>query len=112
MPRMGVCDQIKKALQDIVAPELQAIRGDIRVLDQKIDNVDARLTVRIDALAAQMASRRAELLAEMRRIDSRIDSVDRRIDSVEHRIDGVDRQLGTALDVRERLAALEARRPA
>ena len=112
MTRMGVYDQIKKALQDIVAPELQAIRGDIRLLDQKIDNVDARLTVRIDALSAQMTSHRAELLAEIRRVDSRIDSVDRRIDSVDHRIDSVDRELRTALDVRERLAALEARRPA
>jgi prefoldin subunit 5 len=104
MMRMGVYDQMKKALQDIIAPELQAIRGDIRVLDQKIDNLDARLTVRIDALGAQIASHRAELLAEIRRVDSRIDSV-------EHRIDSVDRQLHTALDVRERLAALEARRP-
>ncbi len=45
-----------------------------------------------------MASHRAELLAEIRRVDNRIDSVDR--------------ELRTALDVRERLAALEARLPA
>ena len=98
MTRMGVYDQIKKALQDIIAPELQSIRGDIRVLDQKIDNLDARLTVRIDALGAQLTSHRAELLAEIRRVDNRIDSVER--------------EIRTALDVRERLAALEARRPA
>jgi hypothetical protein len=105
MARMGVYDQIKKALQDVVARELHAIRGDIRVLDQKIvalhrkiDNVDARLTVRIDALGAQLTSYRAEPLAEIRRVDGRIDSIDR--------------ERRTALDVRERLAALEARRPA
>ena len=64
----------------------------------------SRLNTRIDALAAQMtsfrgemASHRAELLAEIRRVDNRIDSVDR--------------ELRTALDVRERLAALEARLP-
>ena len=109
MVAMGVYDQIKKAFQDIVAPELHALRGDIRVLDQKIialdqkfdqkiDAVDSRLTIRIDALAAQIASSKAELFSEIRWVDNRIDSVDR--------------ELRTAIDVRERLAALEARLPA
>ena len=60
--------------------------------------MDSRLTIRIEALAAQIASSKAELLAEIRRVDNRIDSVDR--------------ELRTAIDVRERLAALEARLPA
>ena len=37
-----------------------------------------------------------ELISEIRRVDARID--------------GVDRELSTAIDIRERLAALEARR--
>jgi hypothetical protein len=109
MVAMGVYGQIKEAFQDIVAPELHALRGEIRVLDQKIialdqkfdqkiDGVDSRLTIRIDALAAQIASSKAELLSEIRRVDNRIDSVDR--------------ELRTAINVRERLAALEARLPA
>lgn len=48
-------------------------------MDQKIDNLDARLTSRIDG--------------------------------VDTRIEGVDQQLRVAIDIRERLAALEARRP-
>src|SRR5947208_17066592 len=103
MTAVGVYDQIKTAFQDIVAPELHALRGDIRVLDQrvvsldqKIDGVDARLTVKIDALRTETVSLKAELLAELRRLDVRID--------------GVDRELRTAIDIRERLAALEARR--
>jgi hypothetical protein len=39
---------------------------------------------------------KAELLSEIRRLDARID--------------GVDRELRAAIDIRERLAALEARR--
>jgi hypothetical protein len=50
-----------------------------------------------------MLSMKAELLAEIRRVDARIDGVDARID-------GLDRELRTAIDIRERLAALEARR--
>lgn len=90
MARMGVYDQIKKAFQDIIAPELRELRGDIQRLEQKIDGVDTRLSTKIDSL-------RAELLAAIRRLDARID--------------GMDRELRTAIDIRERLAALEARRP-
>ncbi len=67
------------------------LRGEIRRLDQKIDGVDQRLAQKIDGL-------RAEMVSEMRRFDSRID--------------GLDREVRTAIDIRERLAALEARRPA
>jgi hypothetical protein len=85
MNSMGVYDQVKAAFQDIIAPELHAVRGDIRVLDQRIVGLDQK----IDSL-------RHELVSEIRRLDARID--------------GVDRELRTAIDVRERLAALEARR--
>jgi hypothetical protein len=118
MSAVGIYDQIKRAFQDLVAPELHALRGDIRVLDQKIagvdarfdsldqrfdgldqkiDAVDARLSIRIDALRTETVSMKGELLAEIRRLDTRMD--------------GMDRELRTAIDVRERLAALEARRP-
>ncbi len=40
MAAMGVYDQIKTAFQDIIAPELHALRGDIRLVDQKIDGMD------------------------------------------------------------------------
>src|SRR5947208_13922243 len=103
MRAVGVYDQIKKAFQDIIAPELHALRGDIRVLDQKIvgldqkiDGVDARLTVKIDGLRTETVSLKGELIAEIRRLDTKID--------------GVDRELRTAIDIRERLAAPEARR--
>ena len=103
MMAMGVYDQIKAAFQDIIAPELHALRGDIQrvdqkigAVDQKIDGVDARLSIKIDGLRTEMLSMKGELLAEIRRLDTRID--------------GVDRELRTAIDIRERLAALEARR--
>src|SRR5438093_4732736 len=114
MSAVGVYDQIEKAFQDIVAPELHALRGDIRVLDQrivgldqkidgvdqrlseKIDGVDARLATKIDGLRSETVSMKAELLAEIRRLNTPMD--------------GIDRERRTALDIRERLAALEARR--
>jgi hypothetical protein len=96
MSRTGVYDQIKRAFQDLIAPELHAIRGDLRLLDQKIDGVDARFTTKIDALDQKIDWVKGELLSEIRRVDTRID--------------GLDREVRTAIDIRERLAALEARR--
>ena len=109
MTTMGVYDQVKKAFQDIIAPEIHELRGEIRRLDQKIDDVDARLNIKLGALDNKIDNMdqrltikidgfRSEMVSEMRRLDSRID--------------GLDREVRTAIDIRERLAALEARRPA
>jgi hypothetical protein len=51
--------------------------------------VDDKLTSRIDSI-------RNEMISEIRRLDVRID--------------GMDRDLQAAMDIRERVAALEARR--
>lgn len=72
MVRVGVYDQIKKAFQDLIAPELHAIRGDIRLLDQKIDGVDARL-------AAQIGGVDARLTTKMDALDQKIDGLDARL---------------------------------
>jgi hypothetical protein len=96
MAAVGIYDQIKTAFQDIIAPELHALRSDTQRLDQKIDGIDARFITKIDALRTETVSMKAEVLAEIRRLDARIDAVDR--------------ELRTAIDIRERLAILEARR--
>jgi cell division septum initiation protein DivIVA len=103
LKRVGLYDQVESAFQDIIAPELHAIRDDRQRLDQKIDGVDARLTTKVDSLRSEigslrteMGSMKGELVAEIRRVDARID--------------GMERELRTAIDIRERLAALEARR--
>ena len=80
MASMGVYHQIKQAIQDLIVPELHALRA------------------QIDSLRTETISMKAELIAEIRRLDAHID--------------GMDRELRTAIDIRERLAALEARRPA
>ena len=103
MRRVGIYDQIKSAIQDVVAPalhelrgEIHAMRGEIRGEMQAMRAGIERVDEKVDSLRAEMGYMKGELVAEIRRLDTRID--------------GVDRELRTAIDIRERLAALEARR--
>lgn len=68
---MGVYEQIKQAFQDVIAP----------ITSQRLDG-------KIDSLKAEMVS-------EIRRLDTRLDSLER--------------ELELAIEIRERLAALEAK---
>ena len=99
MSRVGVYDQIKTAFQDLVAPALHELRGDMQGIRGEMEAIRAdirRVGGKVDSLQAQMGSMKNELISEIRRVDIRIDSVDR--------------ELRVAIDIRERLAALEARR--
>ena len=85
---MGVYENVKRALQDIVAPEIKALRVEIKRLDEKIESLSRGIGDKINSL-------RNELLAEIRRVDGRIDSFDS--------------HLQVAMDIRERLAKVEAK---
>ena len=127
MWRMGFYDQFKKAFQDIVAPEIHALRGDIQrldgrmaALDAKIDGVEGRLDGKIVALDAKIGGVEGRLDGKIAAVDAKLGSIRTEMGSLKNelvseirrldtRIDGVDRELRTAIDVRERIAALEAR---
>ena len=85
---MSVYEQVKQALQDVVAPELKSIQVEIRRLDSRVDSLRAEMTSEISSL-------KTVLISEIKRIDSKIDSLDDKID--------------TAIQIRERLASLEAK---
>ena len=60
MRRVGIYEQIKSAIQDVVAPalhelrgEMQAMRADIPRLDQKIDYMKGELVAEIRRLEAR-----------------------------------------------------------
>lgn len=103
---MSVYEQVKQALQDVVAPELRELRSEIKRLDEKIstqikaldDKIGVeikRLDEKIDGLDDRIGSVKTEIVTEIKRLDEKIDRVDEKID--------------TAMQIRERLAALEAK---
>ena len=72
----NIYESVKKALQDIVAPELRALQVEIKRLDEKIDNVNEKVTILRDEvrslkeefrLAIDMHERIATLEAKINR---------------------------------------------
>jgi hypothetical protein len=73
---MGLYDQIKTAFQDVIAPELHVLRGDIQRLDQKIDQKIVSLDQKIDQ----------KIMSLDQKIDQKIVSLDQKIDAVDARL--------------------------
>jgi len=95
---LNIYQTIKQVVQDAVAPEIQGLKGEIHGLKGEIQGVRGEirgLSNRIDSLE--------------KRLDNRIDGLEKRMDEFSKRMDGFERQLEIALDVRERLAAVEAK---
>ncbi|TVM04045.1 MAG: hypothetical protein CV087_02315 [Candidatus Brocadia sp. WS118] len=78
---MSVYEQVKQALQDVVAPELKSLQVEIKSLRSE--------------MTTEIKSLRSEVATEIKRLDSKIDSLEDKID--------------VAIQIRERLAALEAK---
>ena len=85
---MSVYEQVKQALQDVIAPELKSIQTEIKSFRSEMVSELKRVDDRINSL-------KSEITTEINRLDSKIDSLDDKID--------------TAIQIRERLASLEAK---
>ena len=79
---------LKQLIQDFVVPEFRALQGELKRLDEKLDDL------------------RIEVRSEFRRLDEKVDSLDKRVNQ---RLDSLEKQLDLAIDIHERLAALEAK---
>ena len=110
---MPVYDQVKQALQDILAPELQGIKGELRRLDERISVVEAKiegtkheLLAEIKRLEEKTEARFGEMEAKLSALDEKFESRFRELDS---KFEGLRHEVRTVLEIRERLAALEAK---
>lgn len=119
------------AMQEILVPDLQEIKHRISILEMEIKNLDtkfltleAKLSSFREEFNTKLTSFREEFKSEIRRLDEKIDSLgiqlNQRISSLEEkmdqRMDSMERQIQTnredyklAVNLHERIAALEAR---
>lgn len=90
-----VYDQVKQALQDFLALEPQAIKAEIKRLDAQVDGL------------------KNELLAAVRRVEGRMERLagktQARFGALDEKVESLRHEVRTALEIRERLAALEGR---
>jgi hypothetical protein len=50
---MSVYDDIKKALQDLIAPDIREIKGELRAVNVRLDSIDRRFDDLIDRLGLE-----------------------------------------------------------
>ena len=77
---------MKQALQDILAPEMQALKAEIKRLDERISGLEEKMSARISGLEEKMSTRlsaleektdarreglRQEMVAQAQRLDFR-----------------------------------------
>ena len=94
------CTRPKQAIQDLIAPDLERIKGQLTGVEARISSLEKRVD---DGLAGL----RSEMQAGLRAVNDRIDALKERVEQTNRRLDDTNRRLAEALDIRERLAALE-----
>ncbi|OGX05692.1 MAG: hypothetical protein A3G87_04930 [Omnitrophica bacterium RIFCSPLOWO2_12_FULL_50_11] len=115
---------VKKIIQDLVVPELHEIKTklatvevEIRRLDQKIDTKIASLDQKIDTKIAgleqkidtKIAGLEQKIDSVAQKMDSKIAGLEQKIDSVKEELRHLRSEFHLAVEIRERLAALEAK---
>lgn len=92
---VNVYATLKQVLQDFIAPQLEALKGEISSLRIEIKRLDEKIDSVKNELKADIARVDEKLTAQVARIDEKLTFTNKRLDE--------------ALEIRERLAALEAK---
>ena len=95
MAAKGMYDTVKQAIQDLIAPDLERIKGQLTGVEARIGAFEKGVDARIGALE--------------KRVDERFRAVNDRLDTLRERVAETNKRLDEALDIRERLATLEAK---
>lgn len=96
-----IVDSFREVVQDLLVPELKALRV-------SVDALRTEMHLRTDGLQKEMQLRDEALRAELRLRD---DSLRVETQSMRTELHAFGQKLDFAIDIRERLVALEARLP-
>ena len=89
---MSTVEDVRKAIQDFLAPELRTISARLEAIDQRFDSFTREMNARFEAVDAKLGA-----------VDAKIDGVHRELSA---KIDAISQQL----DLERRLARLEAQK--
>ena len=106
MALFSVYDSVKRAIQDIISPELEGLKGQIQALHSEIRRLDEKITVEIRRLDEKIS-------LESRRLEGKIDALDQKMTAEIRRLDGkidtIDKKIDLAIQIHDRLARVEAK---
>jgi hypothetical protein len=100
-PAKTVVDALREIAQDILVPELKSLKVSLDALRTETHLGDERLQESVNGLREEMKLRDERLHSELRLRDERM----------QESVRTLSQKLDFAIDIRERLAALEARLP-
>jgi tetrahydromethanopterin S-methyltransferase subunit G len=66
---MGFIEEGRQLIQDFVAPEIRAIEVRIDAVEKKINQLEARMDKRFDAVDAKMERNQNQLMDTLRRME-------------------------------------------
>ena len=95
MALFGVYDSVKRAIQDIVSPELEGIKGQIQALHSEIRRLDEKISLESRRLEGKIDALDQKMTTEIRRLDEKIEALDKKLD--------------LAIQIHDRLARVEAK---
>src|ERR1017187_6468905 len=82
---MGVIEDVRKVIQDTVAPDLKA-------LAVKVEELEKRMDLKFQVVDQRFADQRDYLEKRFDSVDKQFDDIDKRFDGVEKRFDGIDKR--------------------
>ena len=110
----NIYQAVKQAMQDLIAPQLESLKGEVGAARVDIQRVEEKLSGEIrrvdDKLSTEILHLDGRLSSQILRVEEKLSSeilrVDEKLSSEIHRIDD---KLTWALDLRERIVALETK---
>ncbi|MGH8014264.1 MAG: hypothetical protein ACREQ4_17380 [Candidatus Binataceae bacterium] len=103
MAECGIYDTVKQAIQDVVAPQLRELKGEIAGLSGETRQIEKR---REEGCASLRTEMNVRFTAFDEKFTQRINALDEKFTQ---RLDSTNKRLDDALEIRERLAAVEAK---
>ncbi len=106
----NIYQAVKDAMQDLIAPQLESLKGEMGAVRLDIRRVEENLTNKIQGVEEKLSTdiRRVDegLSTEIHRLDEKLSIEIQRVGTEIHRIDD---KLTWALDLRERIIVLETK---
>lgn len=104
---------VKQAMQDLIAPQLESLRGDITAVGASVGALRAEMQSEFKAVRTEMRADMTDLRGEMAEMRGDMQALRAELNGLRGEtsanINRLDERLTIAIDVRERIVALEAR---